>query len=300
MSLGFMPVANGQAIQEITDTIQATQETDEISVVTETPDVGNIDTLSVGEDFFIELPEPFEWETATLKGKLKMQGLPLSPNVKIFLKKDSLVSISLTAPLLGEVGRLDLTPDSVLVVNKMSKTYWALSEDQLPEKVATKIVNTGDDSNTENLTSGKGSLGVIGGIKNVQDLLLANFFLPGIDLQEVELDEVIDIYADGDQLNVVPKGEAEIEGVKYGFVIDQYFKPLMLIVIPEVREGLEVDAFYTYGLQGYDLRFVYQDKNKGLEATLELKNPEYKGDAPKPVVLGRNYRRVERFEEIFR
>ena len=63
------------------------------------------------------------WQSAEFSGKLKTDKLPVSPNVKIYMVRDSLLQISVRAPLLGEVGRLNLTHDEVLVVNKMKKIY---------------------------------------------------------------------------------------------------------------------------------------------------------------------------------
>lgn len=219
------------------------------------------------EEIEIEYPEYDVWEKVSLQGKLKMQGLPLSPSVKIFMEKDSLIDLSLRAPFVGEAGRMIVTPDSVTVVNKMNKTY-------VKEGIA------------EFLQYYPGGLG------DLQNLFLARFFLPGFDVNTAELDELIDIYYEDNQFNVVPKGAAEIEGVKYGFVVDESFRPLMLVVLPETRGDIEIDAFYKYKLQGYDMQIVYQEGEQSRDLVLELKEPEWGGEAPKGIDTGKKYRKL--------
>lgn len=240
------------------------------SSLIELPDSLPNDTTVLDLDFeeiTFELPEFPEWDVASLQGKLKMKGLPLSPSLKIFMKKDSLISASLRAPLLGEAGRLEITPDSILAINKINKTYLCESISQISKFYP-------------------------GGLGDIQNLLLARFFLPGVNLEETPLDDVIDIFEDDGQWNVIPKGIAEIEGVKYGFVIDEDFTPLMLVVLPQGEKPLEFDAEYVYNLQGYDIYLSFRDDNKVLGMTLELKNPDFFGDMPSPTALNNKYKKV--------
>lgn len=222
--------------------------------------------VSATDSIEIFYPDYEKWEVVSLEGKLKMQGLPLSPSLKIFMQRDSLLSISVRAPFVGEAGRMDLNPDSVLIVNKMNKTYVSEGIREFLKYYP-------------------------GGLADVQDLLLGRFFLPGCDVTEVDLDDYIDIYFEDDQINIVPKGSVEIPGVKYGFVVDNLFNPLMLIVMPEGRNDAQIAAIYTHKLQGYDIRFIFQDSNRLIEATMEMKNPEWKGSAPKPMDL-KKFRKV--------
>ena len=231
----------------------------------------------------IELPINEPWEVVTLSGKLKMKGLPLSPNVKIFMKRDSLISMSLRAPFVGEAGNLEVTPDSVLLINKMNKTY-------IKESIGNQGLGIGNQG------LGIGSRGL--GIRDLQDLLLARFFIPGFDLELEELDDLIEIIDDEGQLNVVPKSKAEIEGVKYGFVIDNEFNPVMLVVLPQAKPDSEIDVIYDYKFKGYDIQCTYIDGNRQFGLTLELNNPEWKGEMPKQVTLNK-YRKVN-FEEFMR
>ena len=218
----------------------------------------------------VEWPDYDDWDVVTLEGKLKMKILPLSPSVKIFMQNNALISASLRAPFLGEVGRLEVTPEKLLIVNKMNKTY--VEED----------------------LRGRGVIGdKILGIKEVQDLLLGRFFLPGIDIKTANLDEMVDIFYEEDQFNVIPKGIAEIDGVKYGFAVDQQFNPILLVVMPngEASADLEVSAEYVRNLTGYNLTLAYSQGSQGMEMTFEFKNPVWSGEVPKSINVEK-YRRV--------
>lgn len=235
-------------------------------------EVVEIEPEEMSDSTFLELefPDYLPWEVVTLEGKLKMQGLPLSPTVKIFMERDSLISASMRAPFLGEVGRLEITPEKLLVVNKMSKTFM------------------------EQDLRGRGVIGdKVLGIREVQALLLGRFFLPGIDIANVDLEEFVDIFYEDDQFNVIPKDAAVIEGVKYGFAVDQQFNPTLLVVMPNDSSDrdLEVAAEYFRKLSGYDLTISYSEGDKNVEMKFEFKSPEWKGEAPKGIDLGK-YKRV--------
>lgn len=262
--VGFCTIAAQKEIDTIPLKENSVVEID--SIVDETLiAVHDVDTLSMPEEVF--LPDYLPWERVTLQGKLKMQGLPLSPSVKIFMLRDSLISISIRAPFVGEAARIEINQDSITAVNKMNKTF-------VSERVSEFLKY------------------YPGGISNVQDLLLDRFFLPGQNLEEAEIEDLIDIYFEDDQYNVIPKGEAEIEGIKYGFVVDEAFNPLMIIILPESRPGLEISAVYNRKLQGYDLQFIYQEDNKKMEFTLEMKEPDWDGETPKPLNLDKKYKKL--------
>lgn len=241
----------------------------------------------------ILLPEYEPWEVVSIEGKLKMQGLPLTPSLKIFMQRDSLVDISLRAAFMGEVGKLVLTTDSVKVINKMKKTYTVVNL-QRPETESKEETEEETEENTE-----KRKWYDVLGVKEVQELLLGHFFLAGVDIEESEPEDVMEVLYADEQLTVVPLGPALIEGVRYGYVVDESFRPMMLVILPEGDTETEVDVMYNFAnLQGYTLQFLYKDAKRRMEMTMELKNPEYKGEAPKEVDL-RKFKRLG-FEEFMR
>lgn len=267
--------------QQPTDTIRLKMEEVQLA---ETDSIKSQDTFPTDtlqnmasslEDDFLELeyPDYENWDAATLEGKLKMRGLPLSPSLKIIMLKDSIINISIRAPFVGEAARIEMTVDSILAVNKMKKTY----------------VKEGIDNFLQYYP---------GGIGDVQNLLLGRFFLPGVDLAESDLEELVSIYYEDDQFNVIPKSPVEIDGIKYGFVVDRLFNPIMLVILPETDKEIEVSVLYKYNLKGKDIQISYNENGKNLEAVLELKDPEWKAEIPKPIDLEKKYRQMSLKEFI--
>lgn len=239
----------------------------ETEIIETVPENDDEDSISVN------LPENYPWESVKIDGKLKMQGLPLSPSLKIFMIKDSLIDISIRAPFVGEAGRILVTTDSVTAVNKMNKTY----------------VNEGISDAFRFYP---------GGLSDIQDLLLARFFLPGFELTEDNINNLVDIYFDNEQFTVIPKGDAEIEGINYGYIVDGDFNPLALMILPESRPDVELDVQYEYNLQGYNIIISYLEGTKKREMTLELKNPEWTEDQSKTLEVNKKFRRLSFSEFI--
>lgn len=240
-----------------------------------TGSVQELDTVVAYQTTYeINWPDYDPWTVVTLDGKLKMKGLPVTPSVKIFMRRNSLITMSLRAPFVGEVGRLDLTPDSLTIVNKMNKTY-------VKERIPANSMKLG---------------GL--GINDIQDLLLGRFFLPGHDVVNEDLEELVDVFYEDNQFNVIPKAPVEIPGIKYGFAVDEEFNPILLVVMPEenTSRDIEVSAEYTRKSSGYDLLFAYSEGSRTNELAFEFKAPDWKGDAPKEVELGNKYRQVSFME----
>ncbi|MDE6272669.1 MAG: DUF4292 domain-containing protein [Muribaculaceae bacterium] len=63
------------------------------------------------------------WTTAGWSAKVKSDMLPVSVTAKTFMRRDSLTLISLRAPLVGEVARIEIDRNAITVVNKMKKRY---------------------------------------------------------------------------------------------------------------------------------------------------------------------------------
>ena len=66
----------------------------------------------------------YNWFTAKLSGKIEIDGAdaPVSANLRI--RKDSVIWLSVSALLGVEVARIQVTPDSLKLINRINKTYW--------------------------------------------------------------------------------------------------------------------------------------------------------------------------------
>lgn len=271
IAVPFMATAN-RLLEDNGSLDSITEENVEDSVVVTdliVPIYNEEDTVS--SNIWYEYPQYEDWEVATLKGKLKMDGIPLSPSAKIFMKKDSLVNISFSAPFVGEAARIELVKDTVTIVNKIKKTYVKLGYQEWMD------------------SQGYGILG----IGELQNLFLDRFFLPGQEIELDTMDNLVEVYYDevNSFFNIEPLGEAKLPGVDYGFVVDNYFTPYMLIVLPKDDPEKQFYAVYDHTLNGYNLILRYQNGNEVRQIQLDLQNPEWKGEEPKSVDL-KKYRHV--------
>lgn len=208
------------------------------------------------------------WERVSLNGKFKMEGLPLSPSMKIFMIRDSLIVISLRAPLMGEVGRAEITQDSVLMVNKMKKTYF---------KEPTNYI----------------SAFYQGSLSELQDLILRRPVLAGFgNLAEADA-ELIEIYEDaaGD-FSLIPGDGALAPMVSYGYLISSDLKPEVLLVIPESNPEINVLLNFSDRKNGYQIEAVYESPDINEACILELDNPEWEKGEISLLNIKNNYRRL--------
>lgn len=209
-----------------------------------------------------------DWQTASLQGKLRMHGLPLTPSVKIFMERDSSLMISLRAPFMGEVGRAEIMGDTLTVVNKMKKTYVRESLDSVLAKYPA-------------------SLGM------VQDLLLGRVIVPPYGALSAEADSLVTIYPEAeDRFSLVPSEGHEIEGFNYGYLIGPAALPEMLVVTPESIPDVRVMLVYDFREGGYDFSVVYEKEGRGSGGTLQLDKPIFEGDPIEPIRLDGRYRKM--------
>ena len=224
-----------------------------------------VDSLSFSDDIEIVLPQYPEWERATLNGKIKMKGLPISPNVRIFMIKDSLIEISTKVPFMGEVGRITLDNDSIIGINKMNKTY---TSSGIPE-----ISNI-----------------FPGGLSNIQSLLLERVFIPGFGDINENIAENISFYLTEDGFAVVPEENIKIPGYEYGYAVDWNFIPLEFLALPDYLPDSNFMIDYSNSADGYEMNFSINSRDKTYGLTLQLKNPEWTGEPLKKIGTEKKYK----------
>ncbi|MBD5356051.1 MAG: DUF4292 domain-containing protein [Bacteroides sp.] len=209
-----------------------------------------------------------DWETVSISGKLKMPGLSINPSLKVFMEKDSVIRISLRAPLMGEVGRAEIEGDTILVVNKMKKAYVKESI----ENVLTNYPIT---------------------LSDLQSLLLGRVAIPGLGLLGVDTAEGIDIYPDeADQYYIMPAQEYELEEFQYAYLLDCDLMIKKLMVIPVAKPDSYVNLDYLYDDKGYEIIITYQSPEKIYGGSLIFDNPTEEGSPIEPLKLNNKYRQV--------
>lgn len=207
------------------------------------------------------------WEKMQISGSLSIRQLPLNPSVRIYMERGSLVILSLRVPLLGEVGRAEIAPDSTLVVNRRDKSFTKLSTARLLSRIGVDI-------------------------SDFQDLLLGRVFLAGggsLSAGNADLFTVSE--AAGGNYIVAPRKQRD--DAEYGFTIYPDGKMLMAVAFT-TDETYLLQSQYSYLKNGgTSLDFQIAVDKKTYNATLSLDAPDYN---PKPLertAINRSWKRVE-------
>ncbi len=74
------------------------------------------------------------WKKVELTGRVSIDGLPIKPTVKLFMESGKKLFMSIRVTFLGEVARVEIAPDEVLVVNKVKKTYFKADPKEIFEQ----------------------------------------------------------------------------------------------------------------------------------------------------------------------
>ena len=219
------------------------------------------------------LPAYTDWQTAEISGKLRMNKLPISPTIKIYMKKGEEISISVRASLLGEVGRIEIAGDSVIAVNKMKRVYC-----------------------TESISGIKYDYPDL--IADIQSLLLAR----AVVLRAGELSPLNADFLDFTPLSSIspswllsyPKGRTEDDEFGYEYRINaQGQTERLLIDLSTGDHDFSLALDYTYPSSGFDMNISFSsDGSKKFNALVDFDNVKWEAKAPAPLNLGSRYTRL--------
>lgn len=205
------------------------------------------------------------WTSVEFSGKAHSDKLPLSPTVKMYMVRDSLIQISLRAPLIGEVGRLDLTCDRLTIVNKMSRTYC--------QEPAAKLIDLYPSI-----------------LSDVQSLFLARVVVLGSGELSNDNSVMVDTEDDGNgDWMVIPNVSEGVIPFNYGYLVSPASRTKAFLgTIP--NQG-SVEIIYSYPGRGMTMDVSVNAKGKKTDVELELNSVKWGGSAMAPIKLT-NYRQV--------
>lgn len=219
------------------------------------------------------LPAYTDWQTAEISGKLRMNKLPISPTIKIYMKKGEEISISIRASLLGEVGRIEIAGDSVIAVNKMKRVYCAESISGIKYDYPDLIAD-------------------------IQSLLLAR----AVVLRAGELSPLNADFLDFTPLSSIspswllsyPKGRTEDDEFGYEYRINSQGQTERLLVdLSTGDHDFSLALDYTYPSSGFDMNISFSsDGSKKFNALVDFDNVKWDAKAPAPLNLGSRYTRL--------
>ena len=209
-----------------------------------------------------------EWQSASFTGKLRtsMLKLPVSPTVKIYMEKGELIQLSVSAPFIGEVGRAEITPSEVLVVNKYKKTYVRESAEAA-------------------MSRDRGLL------DEVQSLLLGRIVILGKgELSMGLLKDVLFERENNGEWIVVTDSEGEEWGLQYGYVVNANGRTQVLYGMMQGRTETAT-LTYDYSGGGMTLGLDLQLPKKRIEGQLDFSSVKWGGNRMSSINLDR-YQKV--------
>lgn len=206
------------------------------------------------------------WQAVKLSGKVKMAGLPIKPSTKIYMEKDKEILVSVSVPFMGEVGRIELTEDSIFTVNKMKNVYAKESVESLFE--------------TFDLSIG-----------NLQDMILARVFT----LEEGTLTpyshDYVEAYSDKIEEGwyILPTSQPEF--FNYGFKTYTDGK-LALLIINATTVEARVDADYVQEGSNTQITLSVEYNGSQEEATLSYGTVDYNPDKMQRLSISSKWKKV--------
>lgn len=219
----------------------------------------------------------FDWSRISLSGKLRSSVLPMSVNVKIYMEKDSLMRMSISAPFVGEAARVEITPDSAVVVNKLKRRYAVIPMSEVRRFYP-------------------------GTLADIQNLLLGRVAVFGVGTLSSVMEEEIRIIDDGsDVLAILPAEKNMADGLAYAYAFDRNICRLRQFVVYSGDADDLVEMDYSWkGKDNKDLTLSGQARirNRVFDMQLALGAPESDGRRMEAFVPDTRYREVSLKEVV--
>ena len=205
------------------------------------------------------------WKAISLSGKVKIDALPLDPSLKIYMQRGESVIISLRVPLLGEVGRAEIAPDTAMVVNRRAGCYTKIPTASLLNRAGVNLTD-------------------------FQDLLLGRVFLAGsapLSRDNVQLFAVSE--AAGGNYIVTPRKQRE--DAEYGFTLYPDGKMLLAVAFT-TDESCLLQSEYDYSGKTTSLTLDITASGKKYSGTISYDKPDYNPAPLDPVKIKPGWKAV--------
>lgn len=206
------------------------------------------------------------WNTVELSGKFSSDKLPVSPSVKIYMEKAKVLRISLRVPLLGEIGRVEVANDTILLLNRHNKTY--------VKECMGDFIHA-----------------MPAGLEDLQAMLLGRIFILNYGELSMLNGYTAEIYRQEDSLLVLPK-EQPLDGlVKYGFATTlEGILYTMQAITDDESKSLGID--YTFSGEKMNMKLSWKDAKHNLQASFKLDAPSWEAYEMAPAKITSKMKRV--------
>lgn len=215
-----------------------------------------------------------DWNELAMQGKLNFDGLPMAVSVKLYMKRGEAIILSARAPFFGEVARVEICQDSIVLVNKHSRTYNVQS-----------FAGLNVDSKAY--------------LSDLQDVLLGQVAFPGHGRLTPEIAPLSQWLALPTEENLIyPSPELQVADTEYGFVMDPIWQ-LQSFLLMLKKTGVVIETKYKYAENGWTLGIEISLPKKKLKGEAQLSYPEYNPAPLEFTELGPKYRKVD-FKELMK
>lgn len=216
-----------------------------------------------------------DWKSVTLTGKLHLDDLPISPTVKIYMVRDKSIVISMSAPLLGEVGTAEITTSKFTIVNKMKKRY---CREDISDLVAGLPISLSD----------------------LQNIFLARIFLPNYGTLSMKNYTHADFYTDENVTGwlVLPTVQPVEYDVSCAYTALPDGRTSSILVMTLDGED-QANAIYEYDGKRTDIFLNVTYKHKERNFAFTINSIDYKGKPVKPAEITNKYKQVN-LRDFFR
>ncbi|MCH5238357.1 MAG: DUF4292 domain-containing protein [Muribaculaceae bacterium] len=210
----------------------------------------------------------YEWDEMSISGKLSGPMLPMTASVKLYMQRDSLVLISISGPLVGEVARIEIDNERVLGVNKMQNTYSTVEIEEIEPVFP-------------------------GGLSAIQNLLLGRVTIVGSGELNQENAPFVDIYDMESGWLIWPlTNNLPEELFEYIYVIDGDNYLIDKFAVMSEEAGIGAECTYQWNKKDMAMDMEFQLPNGVMSATLKLNNPDAKTKKMNRIELNSKYKEV--------
>lgn len=208
------------------------------------------------------------WKQVTLTGKLRIDGLFLTPSYKMYMKKGERIVLSIRVPLMGEVGTLEVDKKKFTLVNKVKKTY--VMQD-ISSLMADLPVTLGD----------------------LQDIFLGRIFLPDSGTLSMENSDEAEFYTVPGEEGwlVLPLRQPVEYEVNCGYTTlpDGRTSNILVTTLDCCQQA---EAEYTYKKNETEISLRVRRNSKDRDFGLTVKDPDFNGRPVTPAKVDKDYRQV--------
>ncbi len=214
------------------------------------------------------------WKSVELNGKIILDGLPVKPSVKIYMESGKKILLSVRVPFIGEAARIEITPEAVIGINKIKKTYYKSDPKSILEADPTIV-------------------------SELQAIFLGRVALPGGgEFRSSDSDKVEIIPSDADTFMVVPTGKIADGAVNFGYAVSLNGRLQELIGMYSAFDGY-LELGYSYSGEKVQIKGGLVGGKKDFGATLQFDEPNWDSKGFSSMKIPSDYRQVG-FREVLK